>query len=78
MAFDIVEQLIQESMKNVAGVDGRTAEDIDKIIVVIASKFAGDQRSMRSRAVEAVIPVGGVSVVVGIVVGLVQVLGLAS
>ncbi len=76
MATDIVEQLIQESMKNVAGVDGREATDADKIIVVIASKMSGD-KSLRSKAAEAALPVGGVSIVVGSIVGLAQVLGLA-
>ena len=76
MATDIVEQLIQESMKNVAGVDDREATDADKIIVVIASKLSGD-KSLRSKAAEAALPVGGVSIVVGSIVGLAQVLGLA-
>lgn len=76
MAADIVEQLIQESMKNVAGVDGRIATDTDKILVVIAHKMSAN-KSVKNKAAEAAIPVGGVSIVAGALLALIQVLGVA-
>ena len=72
----IADKLIDEAITAVA--DG-TAQPSDKIIVVFAAKWSSDNsKTKRSRAAEAFIPVCGVSVVAGIVVGLVQVLGLAS
>ncbi len=79
MDVDIVQQLIDESMKNVAGVDGRKAESHDKIIVVFAAKWASENpKSKRARAAEAAIPVGGVvSVIGGSVLALFKVFGVA-
>ena len=74
MDTNIPQQLIQESLRKVAGVDGATAEPHDKIIVVVAAMWSsiGSGKSKRARAAEAAIPLGGAGIVGGILIALFQ------
>ena len=70
MESNIAESLIRESLDKVAGVNGKTAEPSDKIIVVMVALFAKENaKSKRAKVMDAAIPVGGVSVVVGVFLG---------
>ena len=73
---DIAQQLIDESMRKVAGVGGQAAEPHDKIIVVFYALW-GNGKSKRARAAEAAIPLGGAGVVGGVLIALATVFGVA-
>lgn len=75
MDIDIPHRLIDEAADRVAD---QKAEPADKIIVVIGAMWAdiGNGKSKRARAAEAALPLGGVSVVGGILIALAQVFGI--
>ena len=78
MDINIPQQLIEESLRKVAGVNGSVAEPHDKIIVVVAAMWSSiwDGKSKRSRAAEAAIPLGGSGIVGGFLIALFSLFGV--